>query len=324
MSFHDRISGGTLEVEKFGEVGLSDIHVDTFLSGLSIDYVTEGFIADMVIPGVKVTKESDKFPVWGREHLKSSITIRADGAKANTVRRTLSDDNYDAEEHALKTFTTLRERNNADDPVDLEESAVFELHERLMRRREKAAADLVFDETNFPATNKLDVSTTAQWDNNNGTPFIEVQTGIRTVSRLCGRRPNLIVIGAQVFDQLTIHDDILNRTNTVSDKSVTEELLAKLWRVERVLIGEAVEDTEPEGIDEILVDIWGKNLLIAHVAKSAGLRTQSLAYRFWTREGRVRRWFDQETENDWFENSGIYDLKLVSTNCGYLLHKAIA
>lgn len=315
----------TESVERFAEYSKSDVHEDAFLSQVSIAYRQEDFIGEAVIPRLPVKKESDKFPVWGREHLRPDVTLKADGSPANTVKQSLSKDSYDCDEHGLKTYITERERANADDPVDLEQAAVEFLTQKIQLRKEKLAAANIFASGSFATASKTDVSAGTQWTNNAGRPYLDIITAMRKAKRLCGMPMNTMVIGAAVFDQLQIHSDILDRIRYVKEAVTTEQVLASLFRVERVFIGESVEDTAAEGVAESVSDIWGKSVLVAHFARTPSLRTPTLAYEFSARARRVRKWFDEETANDWVEVTDVYDnTKMVADKCGHLLYNAVA
>jgi hypothetical protein len=95
--------------------------------------------------------------------------------------------------------------------------------------------------------------------------------------------PNTLVLGYEVFRQLKNHPDLVDRIKYTSSQTITEDMLARMFDLDRVLVAKAVKATNNEGATEAYSFAYGKAALLAHVAPSPGLLTPSAGYSFnWT------------------------------------------
>jgi hypothetical protein len=97
-----------------------------------------------------------------------------------------------------------------------------------------------------------------------------------------GARPNTLVIGKQVWNQLRWHPDLLDSIKWTQRGVLTEDLVASLLGVERLLIGRALVTTTPEGTAESSVTYsrLGQVGAVPVRAPSAGLRQPAAGYTF--------------------------------------------
>lgn len=92
-----------------------------------------------------------------------------------------------------------------------------------------------------------------------------------------GFKPNTMVVGKEVRDQLINHPDILARLNggaTVTNTAlITNAKLAEIFEVENFYVMEAVKNTSVEGVAESNAFIGGKHALLVHGPQNGGLMT---------------------------------------------------
>jgi len=94
------------------------------------------------------------------------------------------------------------------------------------------------------------------------------------------RAPNTLVVGRPVFDVLLTHPKILEAAKFVSGIDV-QPVLARYFGVDRILVGEAQEDTAAEGQAQSLAYIWGKDAILAYIdpsPPSSTMRSPTLGY----------------------------------------------
>jgi len=112
-----------------------DLHVDSLLSQIAINYRPEGMIADQIFPVVPVFKETDSYPVFNRgEVFAVEKTNRSRGTEANRVTRSVSSSQYAAKNYALAYDTPIEDRANMDVAFqfELEAGQVRYLQTKLM------------------------------------------------------------------------------------------------------------------------------------------------------------------------------------------------
>ena len=137
--------------------------------------------------------------------------------------------------------------------------------------REKACADLALNEANYETTNKVTLSGTSQFTDPNSDPIGVIKTGIRAIKRTTGRKPNVCAISGDVWEVLSEHPKVLEKIKYVSTAVLTPEDFARLVKIDKVIVGEAVYEESGE-----LKDIWSKSVVLAYVAPPSKEKKQNI------------------------------------------------
>ena len=302
---------------KFANPLVTDVHVDSILSGVSIRYSNEEMIADQVLPVIPVKKESDKYYTYTRAW-KLPQSKRAAGAEANEVEWNVGTATYSTEEYALKDLIPDRVRDNADNPLDMDVDTTENLTELIQLGREKRVADIVFASGTYGSQTSA-LSGTNQWDDYAGSdPIGDVRDAKATVHAATGKMPNVLVIGYQAFLKLLDHPDILERIKYTQKGIITADLIAAVFEVDKLLVGKALYDSTQEGVAESLGYIWGKSVALLYVESSPSLKKVSFGYQFQSRGFRTKKWREEGRDGDFVEAGEIRDEKIVAAGCGYL------
>lgn len=247
--------------------------IDPVLTEVARGYKNAQTIYDALFPIVPVGQRGGKIVSFGREDFRLYNTGRAPGANTRRVNYGYQGDPYALEQHALEGQVPfeLQEEANAVPHIDLARVAINKTQNIIDLVTEKAAADLATNANNYGANNKVTLSGTSQWSDPNSDPSGDIETGKEAVRSSIGRYPNTVVLGASVMAKLRQHPKIIDRIKYTGRDVVGPELLASLWGVQRVVVGEAVfEDAGGN-----LVDVWGKQVILAYTEIS-GLADQGL------------------------------------------------
>lgn len=308
--------------------------VDPVLTNVAIGYTNEEYIAEKVLPSFSVAKQTGKHFVYDRGRFRGPVNNakRAQAANSEEVRLTLTTGNpYFCEDHALKQFVADEEVDNAMTPTSPFQDATENTVERLLIGREIEAATLLTTAGNFSSGHKVTLTGTDQWsDYVNSTPISDIETGKTAIHQAIFKMPNTLVLGKQVFDQLAHHPDIIERVKYSQLGVVTEELMAKVFDVERVIIAKAGKNTSIEGQADTMGYIWGKIALLAYVAPKVGPKviTLGLNYVWAGKSMQVKRLrgTDEEDREGTYVRAGrwYYDQNIVASEAGYLVSTAVA
>lgn len=301
-------------------------HIDQYLTNFSRRISNEGFIAEQCCTVVPVRKDSDRFATYSNDHLRAVNDERAPGSPPNEVDYDVGSDTYSLVEHTLRDSVPDEERDNADEPFAPYENATIALQERIRIRLEKQVAAQFFNAANW--SQKITLSGTDQFsDFDNSDPFALIQMGKSSVLSMALRKPNLIVVGQEVFDKLINHPDIIDRIKYTSSASITPQMLARLFDVEQFLVGSAVENTSKEGQADNLSYIWGKHLFIGYRAPRPSLRTVTAVAMFRNRNfPRVERYRhpDAGAKATYVQYGDKWDIRQVAAGAGFLVVNAVA
>lgn len=329
---------------------LETVHIKTTLNNVALAYFQEEaeFIAQIVSPIVPVDKPSDYYFVYGREHFNITDAIRRPGVTPIEVEHTLSTDQYQTYEYAMREKVTDEEKEAADNPIAPESDAVLYVSERLRLSHERRIAVQLTTAANYQTGFKVTLTGADQWNlGTSSDPIGDIQTAIDAVVG-AGKRPNTLFMGYEVWAQLKHHPDFLTRLASNITQIVTPDLLKNIWEgIEEVAIGTALYNTAVEGATESLGFCWGKYFGVMHAnRRMPNKKAPSFSYTFlWpykAAQGRVRRadqpgarngtlyqartyrHADEGTRSDWVEVAMRTGFKIVGSYMGYLISDAVA
>ena len=307
---------------------ISEVHISAALTNLSIKYQNTGYIADIICPRVRVGKQADKYYVYDKAHMRIDNTkLGNDKSSANQASFGLSNVAYYCEGYALKDLVTLKALANADPAIDLRVDTTELLTDKILIDRERRVAALLLSTSNI--TQYTTLSGTGQWsDYASGVsdPISDIKTGIKTIRDATGLKPNTIVMDSDVALTLAAHPDMIDlvKGHTNVAEATILAVLRDLFGLNPVIAG-SVYNTAAEGQTDSLSPSWGKDVLIAYVAPTMGLRVATLACSFDWGSRVVKTWGNNDPEGTWIkvEEQGIHE-KIIGAALGYLIKAAIA
>lgn len=302
-----------------------DVVIDPALSNVSVKYTNDNFIADLVLPVVRVTKQTGKYYIYDKSNLRVDKTNRAAGSPANEVDMGLSLSGvFTCDDHALKGFVVDEVQDQAEAALNPLVDETENITEKLMIDREVAAAALLTSTANL--TQNVTLAGTDQWsDYSNSDPVGDVRTARTTIHAATFKKPNTMILGKQVFDMLIEHPQIIDRIKYSQLGIVTTQLLARLFQVETVLVGESGQNTAAEGQTDVLAYIWGKDVILAYISPVVRTKMLTLGVTFTYGTRQVKRWRDEDREGTWVRvGKDNYVQKLIAAACGYLIKAAVA
>lgn len=318
--------------------GAGDIHVDQVLTNISVGYPNEEFVGHVLAPEVRVRKQSDKYYIHGREGwvLEPGSDVRAPGSVAMEIPgMEVSTDTYFAVEHALSIPVTDEERENADTPFSPDRDGTDLITSKLLLGRELAVKAMATDANNYPTTHKVTLSGSDQWDEYaSADPMGDMKAGRNAIHAALFVQPNLTIIPYQVMSALEDHPDFIERIKYSQVGVVSEELIARLFRMPRIVVPGAGTNTAHMGQPESIAYIWGTDVLMAYVPARAGIKIPAYMYEFvWRFPGGqtqiVDRWRENKRVSDVIRVRRRYDHKFIAVDgngdslAGYLIKDAV-
>lgn len=322
----------------------SDVHVDAILTNISTAYIQSStkFMSTQAFPVVAVDKQSDLYYTYTKnDWFRDEAQRRADNTESAGSGYGLSTDSYRCDVWAFHKDVGDQTRANADNPIKPDTEATQFVTQRLMLRQEIQWVSDYF----AAGVWGTDVDGVAgapgagefkQWNDYAASdPIEDMEEAKEVVLGTTGFELNTLVLGYQVYRQLKHHPDIIDRikyTTGVTGRTVTPELLAAMFDIDRVLISKAIKATNEEGATGAYSFTHGKHALAMHVAPNPGLMTPSAGYVFTWRgvsEGLgtdigISRFRMQHLKSDRVEGQVAFDNKVVATDLGYFFNGAVA
>lgn len=302
--------------------------IDPILTNAAQGFQNAELVGMSLFPYVPVSQRGGKVITFGSEDFELYSTGRVPGQNTKRVQFGHSGSAFVLEQHALEgqvPFELLQEAQVVPG-IDMAMGAIRKVQNIISLRLEKAQADLATTAANYDANHKNTALTgTSLWsDATNSDPNGNIETAKEAVRASIGRHPKTIILGAKVFAALKVHSKVIDRTKYTSTESITTDLLARLWDVDRVLIGSAIY----RDASGAMVDVWGKNVVIAYteVASVADMGAPSFGYTY--RLGGYP--IVEQAYQDRGSKSWIYPVTdevspvIAGATAGYLISPAIA
>lgn len=264
-----------------GNISPYNRHVNQYLTDYWFSLPGNKVVCNIVAPAVDVTKMSDLYKVWGREHFKAVETRRADKAPSNNVAFGWSDENYKLHFEALNFDVSEAERENADDQLSPEFRGVDILNNLIELRREKRVATLAQATASVIAANRNVVGTTGGFEylwsdydafaahGDAGSPLAQLRACKRQVFAATRVWPNAILIPYGSSEILANNPAYLAKYKNADTSLLTDggllPVLLNMWVIEL----SAGEDTAKDGQSVSMADVWDATKV--HVAYIEGL-----------------------------------------------------
>lgn len=312
--------------------------VDPVMTEISVGYPTEGYSGSELFPAVRVTKQSYRYAVFGKEAetLDTLGDQRAPGSVANEVEGvTLSTKTYFAAEHSLQIAVHDEERE-LDPSLGPDTAATEIVTSKVLLKRELLFASMATTAANYPAGNTVTLSGTTQFnDYVNSDPIGVFKTARAAIRAAIGVDPNFALIPYLVLAQLQDHPDFIERIKYSERGILTQEIIQTLIGIPRISIPGSVYNTANPGQAATIASIWGKDVVVAYVPPNPGRRIPAYGYEFvWNYPDgltqHMDRWREENRKSDLLRCSRRYDVKHIAVDgsdkaiAGYLIKAAVA
>lgn len=320
-----------------------DVYVSVPLTNLSVAYAlqTNEFIADRVFPNVPVQIQGGTFWKYRREDWnRTDVEKRAPATESKGTGFDMSSDTYFAHVYAIhKDIDDQTRANAAGGIVNLDRDSTNLVTRQLLLKRDQIWFDTFF-KTGVWGTDRAGVAAGPtgdqflRFDVAGSDPIKVLRASIINQTEETGMRPNTLVLGARVWQVLADHEILLDRIKaTQGPQMPTEQLLAQLVGIERVLVGYGIFNTAVEGAEEAnSFQMNPKAMLLTYAAPNAGPLSISAGYTFsWTGYlnagalgNRIKRFRMEQIASDRVEGEMSFDMKVVAPDLGTFFSDVVA
>lgn len=321
---------------------ISDLHVDQLLSNMSVGYLNEpaNYIADKAFPVVLCNKQSDLFAkyeksAWFRDEAEKRAPATESKGGGFSIE---TPGTFFCDEWAFHHDIPDEHVDNADEVFNVDDDATQFVMERLRIRRERLWATNYFrtgiwDKDLEGKTTGVGTDEFLCWDESSSTPIDDVEDAKTIIKMATGLMPNTLILAERVFQVLKNHSSIVDRFKYTQAGIMTEDLLAKVFGVDQILVASAVYVSSKEGDTTVMSYIEDQAAsLLVYSAPRPSKRRPSGGYTFrWTKpvggerlESYIRKFWMKTKKATRIEGCMYEDLKLVSPACGVFFNNSIA
>lgn len=302
---------------------VSQVYVDQVLTNASIMYSNPGFVSNDLFPRVQVKNRTGIYYEYDKSKMRADDDIRAPGTRANRIDYQLIKRTYGPLlNHAFEKEVTDEEVQESADPLDPFMDATDTLTEKHLVVKEKDAVAKLSDTAVI--TQNTALTGTDRWNDYSASdPVGDVKTAQDTIHKNANVKANTLVMGYEVWSKIIEHPDILERIKYSALGVVTKELLAKVFDVDRIIVGEAVENSSVEGAADSMSYIMGKKVWLMYITPTPGLRKVSAGYTLGQGTRRILRWKEDDVEAEFVKVTDYYEHKIMAAPAIYYINTVI-
>ncbi|MBY0243181.1 MAG: major capsid protein [Burkholderiaceae bacterium] len=302
--------------------------VDPVLTSVAQGYQNAEFVGSALFPTVTVTQRGGKIIQFNKEDFMLYATGRSPGQNTKRVQFGHAGASYALESHSLEGVLPVETMQEAESVpgIDMASRTINGTQNIIALRLEKQQADTARNAASYSASNKITLSGTSQWSDFSGVsdPVAAVEVGKEAVRKKIGKRANTMVMGAAVFASLKQHPKIVERIKYTGRDVATPELLAALFGLTKLYIGDAVYSDDSGAF----YDVWGKDVILAYT-ETGTLQDQgkpSYGYTYQLEGYAIVEvpYFDRSAKSWVFPVTDEVAPVIAGVDAGYLISNAVA
>lgn len=305
--------------------------INPVLTSVAQGYSNNELIGSALFPQVPVGLRAGKIITFGKEAFMQYAAARAPGENTKRVTFGYSGSDFALVDYSLEgslPIETLQEGLASDKgfSIDGAQMAINGVQNILALRLEIAQATLATTLGNYGVPNRITLSGTGQWSDFSGTsdPILVVENAKDAIRAATGKRPNTMVMGAAVLKSLRQHPKIIDRIKYTGRDVPTIELLAALFGVARIYVGEAIQSTDAG----VFSDVWGKHVVLAYTElgplASMGVPTFGYTYNLGGYPVVEEPYYDRNSKTWYFPVTRAEAPVIAGATAGYFIQNAVA
>ncbi|WP_254446846.1 major capsid protein [Ruegeria sp. HKCCD8929] len=256
--------------------------IDPILSTHAQGYRNAEMIGHLILPVADIPTRGVRVLRFGKDSFRKMNTRRAPGAEYQTVQYGYASNPVALQQEALAAKVPWENMEEASKVpgIDLARGSVEMVLDIIALGREFEIAQLVRDPGNYGANNKMVLAGGDKWSDPASDPAADINEGKEQVRRRIGRYPNQLTIGAPTFNVLKQHPKIKEQFKYTSSDSITVEMLAKYFDIEKVIVGKAVYLEDGAADDADAQDVWGTDAILSFRPMGTNYMVPSFGYTY--------------------------------------------
>lgn len=309
------------------------------LQGVSIAYRNRSYIGDRVFPIIdNVSREAKIARYLKGAWFRDEADIRGPGSRAKRGGYPVDYLDISTKEYAFAKEVTDEDRDAVTEsgapPLSPDQDAIEFATDKVDLKKERRIASTVLTGTWSGVAAGEDAA--GLWAPNDATNTLiaDISTRIETIRSSTGLRPNVLVLDFGTYNKIKQLDALLDRIKYTQRGVLTAEMIAAIFDLEEVLLGEAIYSTAKEtkaGTEFTAVNVWEKNAgkgsaFLFYRPSRPGLKTPSAGYQARTKYGakaggaarRVTTWRENAEHQDVYEVAERTDIVQTGSDLGFL------
>jgi hypothetical protein len=295
----------------------------------------EGLIHEKISPTCYVDHKTGKYYRADDSNMVLEDDAYTSRGGANETEHGYTSGTYTIGSYGLEEYIDPDVYEDADEPIGSqgEQDCLMNIKDKLMLRKEKKLADMLFNASNYPGQTSA-LTGDQRWDDPDSDPTDQFILAIETIKTASGFKPNSFIIGYEAALRLQYNPALGSILGSNEQKIVNAAVLGRLFQQmglnipeENIYIGEAQYKTVKTGTANY---IWGKDALFAYIDKKSTTRrddtlTKTFAYKK-NRKDEIGTFTPAKPtiKGRWAYAIMHYGHTLVNYKCGYLFKTVVS
>jgi hypothetical protein len=311
------------------------VHYSKYLTGISVAYGAQGFVARQMFPYVKVQKDSDKIANYGTDKF-DPIDTEAEGVGSGKVERAMGTPySFATTRHALHDIVLAKDADRADAPINLERDTTEDITSRILLREERRLGAILTSTSLVTQTVNLGtVGANRQYNESAPTPKTDWTTAKATIWAATGQKANIALVPYETALYLAKTANVVDEAKyVIGQKFMIGEgpggfgaesagLPPVLWGT-RIVIADSLYNSAVKGATVALSAVWSDNIVIGYVPPRPGLKVMSGGYTLVYKDRRVTKQMNTDPDGTKVLVEEDYDQKTLNLACFYLIEDCL-
>jgi len=311
------------------------------LQNVSLAYKNSDYISEEVFPTIDSPSPEAKIGKYTKgDWFRDEAAIKSPGTRAPRGGYKIEEVNIQTTPYWFAKEVTEDDRRLAalpnTPPMQPDIDAVSFVTEKILLKKEiLTAATILNGVWSDDGAGGLDIA--GKWAAGTGNTFIhDIETWMDYIKSQTGFKPNYLLVSGNVMKELKQETTILERIKYTQKGVISEDLIASLFGLNKILVGGAIKNTGNEKkIENFTASrLWEKNAgkgsaFLFYRPNTPGLKIPSSGYQvrrpFLNGEfRRIRTWFEAAENQDVYEATEELQILQTGADLGKLFKDVIA
>ena len=236
--------------------------VDPILTNVAQGYRQPDFVGSLLFPPVPVMVSGGQIIEFDKASFRKYNARRTPGSATRRIEFGYAGKPYALVQDSLEgkvPFEHMRDASRVPG-IDLGSRAVNGVMKVVKLGLEADQAAIAINAANYDNNHKVTLAGATKWSAGTGTPSVDIGNAREAIRASIGMYPNLVLLSAVAFNAAINNPNIIDRFKYTGRDSITAEMLAQLWNVQKVVVGAAVSFSDAD----VAADVWGNNAVVAY------------------------------------------------------------
>jgi hypothetical protein len=248
------------------------------MSGYAAQFMREakGFVGRKIAPPFMTALQAANYYLFSPENIANvpTLTPRGPGTNYARVKRDVSNDSYACLDYGIEGPVPDEDRAKYSAYFNADLAAIHQIVDTILLNHEIRVHTLATGASVPTATPAI------KWDNAASNPKGDVDQAKENIRLNMGLRANLLVMSEPVFLTLQYHPRLVDLFKFTTPGTLNEQKLASYFGVDEVAVAFNVIAGNNDGQSFSPSDIWGHDVVLAHVEDAQDLTRPNFARTF--------------------------------------------